>query len=146
MPERYWDPELETAPWKDVLSWQAARVMPFVRALPTRSAFHRTLLGWTRLPERAADLQFLTDLPFTTKDEIRRSQAERRPGEPFGRHQAVPLSAVIQTISSSGTTGEPVIFALTRADLEVWRDGIAAGFFTAGIRSDDVVAHLVGLP
>ena len=33
MPERYWDPELETAPWKDVLSWQAALVVPFVRAL-----------------------------------------------------------------------------------------------------------------
>ena len=146
MPPRYWDPELETAPWKEVLRWQAALVVPFVRALPERSAFHRTLLGPTRLPENAADLQFLADLPFTTKDEIRRSQAERRPGEPFGRHQGVPLSAVVQTLSSSGTTGEPVIFALTGADLEVWRDGIAAGFFTAGIRSDDVVAHLVGLP
>src|SRR6202050_1755241 len=119
MLERYWDAGVETAPWKDVLSWQAAQAMPFVRALPTRSAFHRTLLGRTRLPERAADLEFLADLPFTTKDEIRRSQAERRPGEPFGRHQGVPLPAVVQTISSSGTTGEPVLFALTDADLEV---------------------------
>ena len=126
MPERYWDPELETAPWKDVLSWQAARAVPFVRALPTRSAFHRSLLGRTPLPERATGLQFLADLPFTSKDEIRRSQAERRPGEPFGRHQGVPLAAVVQAISSSGTTGEPVIFALTGADLDLWRDGIAA--------------------
>src|SRR6266540_1628401 len=146
MPQPYWDPELETAPWKEVLRWQAALVVPFLRALPGRSAFHRTLLGRARLPERATGLGFLADLPFTTKDEIRRSQAERRPGEPFGRHQGVPLSAVVQTLSSSGTTGEPVIFALTGADLEVWRDGIAAGFFTAGIRDDDVVAHLVGLP
>ena len=146
MPPRYWDPELETAPWQEVLRWQAALVVPFVRTLPERSAFHRTLLGRTRLPESAANLDFLADLPFTVKDEIRRSQAERRPGEPFGRHQGVPLSAVVQTLSSSGTTGEPVIFALTGVDLEVWRDGIAAGFFTAGIRADDVVAHLVGLP
>src|SRR6266487_419638 len=146
MPQPYWDPELETAPWKEVLNWQAALVVPFLRALPGRSAFHRTLLGRARLPEHAADLDFLADLPFTTKDEIRRSQAERRPGEPFGRHQGVPLSAVVQILSSSGTTGEPVIFALTGADLEVWRDGIAAGFYTAGIRDDDVVAHLVGLP
>ena len=107
---------------------------------------HRALLGRTRLPENAADLDFLADLPFTVKDEIRRSQAERRPGEPFGRHQGVPLSAVVRTLSSSDTTGEPVIFALTGADLEVWCDGIAAGFFAAGIRDDDVVAHLVGLP
>jgi phenylacetate-CoA ligase/benzoylacetate-CoA ligase len=146
MPRRYWDPELETTPWDEVLRWQAALAAPFVRALPERSPFHRTLLGRARLPERAAGLDFLGDLPFTTKDDIRRSQAEQRPGEPFGRHQGVPLSAVAQTLSSSGTTGEPVTFALTGADLEVWRDGIAAGFFTAGIRSDDVVAHLVGLP
>jgi phenylacetate-coenzyme A ligase PaaK-like adenylate-forming protein len=79
MPSRYWDPELETAPWQEVLRWQAALVVPFVRALPERSAFHRTLLGRTPRPETAADLDFLADLPFTTKDEIRRSQAERGP-------------------------------------------------------------------
>jgi phenylacetate-CoA ligase/benzoylacetate-CoA ligase len=146
MPQAYWDPELETAPWEEVLGWQAARVAPFLRALPGRSAFHRTLLGRARLPANPSDLAFLGDLPFTTKDDIRDSQEGRRPGEPFGRHQGVPLSEVVQTLSSSGTTGEPVAFALTAADLEVWRDGIAAGFFTAGIRGDDVVAHLVGLP
>jgi phenylacetate-coenzyme A ligase PaaK-like adenylate-forming protein len=146
MPQAYWDPELETVPWKEVLGWQAARVAPFLQALPERSAFHRNLLGQARLPRRATDLGFLADLPFTTKDQIRRSQDQRRPGEPLGRHQGVPLSAVVQTLSSSGTTGDPVTYALTAADLEVWRDGIAAGFFCAGIRDDDVVAHLVGLP
>jgi phenylacetate-coenzyme A ligase PaaK-like adenylate-forming protein len=148
MAERYWDPELETMPWGEVLRWQAARAVPFVRALPGRSEFHRALPGAVAGPVAggATSLEFLADLPFTTKDDIRRSQAERRPGQPFGRHQGVPLAEVVQTLSSSGTTGEPVIFALTASDLEVWRDGIAAGFFTAGIRRDDVVAHLVGLP
>jgi phenylacetate-coenzyme A ligase PaaK-like adenylate-forming protein len=146
MPRAYWDPELETVPWRQVLGWQAARVAPFLQALPGRSAFHRDLLGRARLPRQATDLGFLADLPFTTKDEIRRSQEQGAPGEPLGRHQGVPLSAVVQTLSSSGTTGDPVTYALTAADLEVWCDGIAAGFFTAGIRHDDVVAHLVGLP
>lgn len=146
MTKAYWDPEVETAPWEEVLRWQAGRLAPFLRALPGRSAFHRALLGRARLPGQATDLGFLADLPFTTKEEIRRSQEQQRPGEPFGRHQGVPLSAVVQALSSSGTTGDPVTFALTAADLEVWRDGIATGFFTAGIRDDDVVAHLVGLP
>src|SRR5260370_30376303 len=134
MPQRYWDPELETAPWEEVLRWQAALVVPFVRTLPERSAFHRSLLGRTRLPETAADLDFLAGLPFTTKDEIRRSQAERRPGEPFGRHQGVPLSAGGQTLSSPGTTGGPVLFAPTRADLEVWAGRTAAGVLPPGGR------------
>jgi phenylacetate-CoA ligase/benzoylacetate-CoA ligase len=135
-----WDAELETMPWDEVLRWQAGQLRQWVEALPARSPFHRDKLAG--LPARAP----LADLPFTTKDEIRASQSESRPGEPFGRHQGVPLREVVQVLSSSGTTGDPVNFALTRADLEVWCDGIAAGFFAAGIRDSDVVAHLVGLP
>jgi phenylacetate-coenzyme A ligase PaaK-like adenylate-forming protein len=146
MAQHYWDPELETMPWDEVLAWQASWAAPFVRALPGRSDFHRALLGPGPAVGPSAGLEFLADLPFTTKDDMRRSQAEGRLGEPFGRHQGVPLPAVVQTLSSSGTTGEPVMFALTETDLQTWRDGIATGFFTAGIRPDDVVAHLVGLP
>ena len=142
----YWDPELETMPWEELLRWQAGQAGPWLAALPERSRFHREKLAGTRVPEWVADPGFLADLPFTTKDEIRASQEDAGPGEPFGRHQAVPLSSVTQVLSSSGTTGDPLNFALTAADLEVWRDGIATGFYAAGIRGHDVVAHLVGLP
>ena len=136
----YWDPELETMPWDAVLRWQAGQLAGWLKALPARSAFHRD-----KLAGAPADAP-LADLPFTDKDEIRVSQNDPPRGEPFGRHQGVPLADVVQVLSSSGTTGDPVNFALTTADLGVWRDGIATGFFTAGIRADDVVAHLVGLP
>jgi phenylacetate-coenzyme A ligase PaaK-like adenylate-forming protein len=142
----YWDPELETMPWEELLRWQAGQAGPWLAALPERSRFHREKLAGARVPEWVADPGFLADLPFTTKDEIRASQEDAGPGEPFGRHQAVPLSSVTQVLSSSGTTGDPLNFALTAADLEVWRDGIATGFYAAGIRGHDVVAHLVGLP
>ena len=118
MAQRYWDPELETMPWDEVLAWQAARAVPFVRALPGRSEFHRALLGPGPAVGPAAGLEFLAGLPFTTKDDMRHSQAEGRPGQPFGRHQGVPLPAVVQTLSSSGTTGEPVMFALTITNLQ----------------------------
>src|SRR4029450_6723441 len=84
--------------------------------------------------------------PSTTQDTRRRSQEDGRPGRPCGGHQGAPLTAIVQTVFSSGTTGDPVVFALTGADLDLWREGIATGFFPAGIRSHDVVAHLVGLP
>jgi benzoylacetate-CoA ligase len=142
----YWDAELETMPWGEVLRWQAGRLAPWLAALPARSRFHLDKLAAARPPAKAADLGFLADLPFTTKEEIRASQQEGRPGEPFGRHQGVPLASVVQVLSSSGTTGDPVSYALTAADLEVWRDGIATGFYAAGIRDHDVVAHLVGVP
>ena len=155
---RYWDEELETAPWRDVEAWQAARLVSFLDGLRARSDFHKGRVDTRGLhqppPRHTAarpsgtprTLEFLADLAFTTKDEMRRSQNEQLPGEPFGRHQAVPLPEIVQVVSSSGTTGNPLYYALTAADLEVWRQAIAGAFFTAGIRPGDVVAHLVGLP
>ena len=79
MAQRYWDPELEAMPWDEVLAWQAARAAPFVRALTARSEFHRALLGTGPAVDAAAGLEFLAGLLFTTKDDMRRSQAEGRP-------------------------------------------------------------------
>jgi phenylacetate-CoA ligase/benzoylacetate-CoA ligase len=147
MDRRCWDEELETAPWPEVIAWQAGRVADFLADLRVRSDFHKDRVDSAARPSGGPQsLEFLADLPFTTKDELRRSQDEQGPGEPFGRHQAVPLSAIVQVVSSSGTTGQPLYYALTAADIETWRQVIAAVFFTAGIRADDVVAHLVGLP
>ena len=66
--------------------------------------------------------------------------------QPFGRNQAAPLTEIVQTLTSSGTTGRPLVYALTRDDVEVFTDAIAHTWFTAGVRPGDVVAHLVGLP
>jgi phenylacetate-CoA ligase/benzoylacetate-CoA ligase len=147
MDRRYWDEELETAPWPDVEAWQAAHVVHFLDGLRARSDFHKDRVDSAARPAgRPRSLELLRDLPFTTKDDLRRSQDVPVPGEPFGRHQAVPLSEIVQVVSSSGTTGHPLYYALTAADLEHWRQTIATVFFAAGIRADDVVAHLVGLP
>jgi phenylacetate-CoA ligase/benzoylacetate-CoA ligase len=144
---RYWDEELETMPWGEVEAWQAPRVGQFVDGLRARSEFHKDRLGVGGGPQRSpATLAFLADLPFTTKDEVRRSQDDQAPGQPFGRHQAVALDAIVQVVSSSGTTGDPIFFAATAADLETWRQAIAGVFYTCGIRAGDVVGHLVGLP
>jgi phenylacetate-CoA ligase/benzoylacetate-CoA ligase len=88
----------------------------------------------------------LEHLPFTTKDQLRQGQEEAPPGRPLGLQQAVPQEYVVQVVASSGTTGRPVLSGLTRRDQEIWGDAIATGFWTAGIRPDDVIAHLVNLP
>ena len=58
----------------------------------------------------------------------------------------MPRADIVQAISSSGTTGRPLYYALTARDVEIFGDAVANVWFTAGIRKDDVVAHLVGLP
>lgn len=143
---RYWDAELETRPWAEVQAWQAEQLGPWLRGLVRRSEFHRHVLADHDLPVRFDSLAALAELPTTRKDDVRESQSGAAADQPFGRHQAVPLYDVIQALSSSGTTGDPVFFALTRNDLESWNQSIATALWTAGVRPDDVAAHLVGLP
>ena len=96
-------------------------------------------------PARAALAADLAALPFTLKDDLRAAQeaasatsrsATTRPRP--GRHR--PGDLVV------GHDRRPLYYALTARDVEMFADAIANVWFTAGIRRDDVVAHLVGLP
>jgi phenylacetate-coenzyme A ligase PaaK-like adenylate-forming protein len=143
----YWNHELETKPWAEVEAWQAERIAGFVSRLPARSDFYRSHLGAVAVGAAGIrSLDALDALPFTAKDQLRRAQSQSETGRPFGANQAARLVDIVQAVSSSGTTGDPMFYALTRRDLDVWSDGIANVFFTCGVRPEDVVAHLVGLP
>ena len=147
MAQPYWNAELETMPWAEMEAWQAQRIAEFVTLLPTRSVFYRKhLAAFPSHTVHVGSFASLEALPFTTKGLLREAQSQSGPGRPFGSNQAVPLGNIIQAVSSSGTTGDPMFYALTRRDLEVWSDGIANVFFTCGVCPEDVVAHLVGLP
>ena len=142
----YWNAELETMTWADVERWQAGQVTAMLPALRRRSRLYARLyadLPDTLAVHAAADL---AALPFTLKDDLRIAQQAASEAEPLGENQAVPRADLVQAISSSGTTGRPLYYGLTARDVEVFSDAIANVWFTAGIRRDDVVAHLVGLP
>src|SRR5215212_7207061 len=142
----YWNVELETMPWADVERWQAERVQAMLPALRHRSRLYARLhagVGDDVAMRSAADLAVL---PFTLKDDLRLAQQAASEAEPLGDNQAVPRADLVQAISSSGTTGRPLYYGLSARDVEVFGDAVANVWFTAGIRKDDVVAHLVGLP
>ena len=142
----YWNRELETMDWAQVQRWQAgqiARALPGIRA---RSLMYGELLG--SLPDDLKITEFadLARLPVTLKEHVRAAQDAATDEAPLGRNQAVPMKDMVQMLSSSGTTGRPLYYGLTRHDSEVFADAIANTWFTGGVRPDDVVAHLVGLP
>jgi phenylacetate-CoA ligase/benzoylacetate-CoA ligase len=58
----------------------------------------------------------------------------------------VPADRIVQVLSSSGTTGQPVYFGLTESDKEAWLNSAAAMFFTAGLRAESVAALSTGMP
>jgi len=141
----YWNAELETRPWPEVERWQAGEIAAMLPGLRSRSRLYARLHRDVREPALRG-LADLAALPFTLKDDLRAAQQVASADEPFGDNQAAPLSDIVQAISSSGTTGDPLYYALTQRDVQVFADAIANVWFTAGIRRGDVVAHLVGLP
>ncbi len=143
---QYWNEQLETLPWAEVERWQAERIAPAIARIRAGSAMYRETFA--DLPrelkfDRFADL---ARLPFTMKDQVRAAQDAATDEQPLGSNQTAPLSSIVQMLSSSGTTGKPLYYGLTARDCEVFSDAIANTWFTAGVRADDVVAHLVGLP
>ena len=87
-------------------------------------------------------LEDLPKLPFTEKDELRKSQEDH---PPLGSHAAASMEDVIRIHSSSGTTGVPTFIGITRHDHQVWTEITARSFFTEGIRKSDIVIHAAGL-
>jgi phenylacetate-CoA ligase len=97
------------------------------------SPFYRRKLTAAGFPDAAAvgDLDGIAALPFTEKDEIRRSQAEH---PPLGDHLAAPRDKLARIFSTSGTTGDPVYMPVTRADLAMWIEISSRSYFATGIR------------
>jgi len=153
---RYWDREFDTRPWAWIEAWQAQQLATMLETLPQRSELYRELLaaagqrvglrGYWVSRGRLPTLDMLEMVPFTTGEQLRRAQEGAPAGRPLGRQQAVPQQYIVQVIASAGTTGPPVLSGLTRRDQEVWSEAVASTLWTAGIRPDDVVAHLSGPP
>jgi phenylacetate-CoA ligase/benzoylacetate-CoA ligase len=142
----YWNEALETLPWAEVERWQAPRIEAMLVPLRERSALYAQLHTDVPRDLRLATLTDLSALPFTLKDHVRVAQDRASDVQPLGDNQAVSTANIVQAIASSGTTGAPLYYGLTAPDVEVFTDAIANTWFTAGLRKNDVVAHLVGLP
>jgi phenylacetate-CoA ligase len=87
-------------------------------------------------------LEDLHKLPFTEKDELRKSQEEN---PPLGSHCITPIDDIIRIHSSSGTTGIPTFVGITRHDHKVWTEITARSLFSKSVRPTDVMIHAVGL-
>jgi phenylacetate-CoA ligase len=107
------------------------------------SAFYQAKFsGMGFHPQDLKSLKDLADLPFTTKEDIRSSQADF---PPLGNHVVTPTRDIIRIHSSSGTTGTPSFAGITRRDRDIWTEITARSLHTQGLRSEDIVIHAVGL-
>jgi phenylacetate-CoA ligase len=142
MPDRsLFNAEMEAVSPADQDRMERERLPRQLEHVFARSRMVRDKLAAAGLPPDPARFSVpdrLSDLPFTTKTDLRASQ-EREP--PFGDFLAVSPGDVRRVHRTSGTTGRFVYTALTRSDLEITHDCGARAFWSAGLRPHHRVVH-----
>jgi len=126
------EPEIEGAPWEG----QAAADDPVYReqiaCLFSRSRFYRDKLSRAGFGDAGSvgGLADIANLPFTEKDELRRTRGRE---EPIGTHCTAAREDIVRVYSTSGTTGTPSYIPLTAADLDVWVRISSRSYAASGI-------------
>ena len=137
------DPGIETASLREVRRLQEHKLADQLEYLFARSVFYQEKFSAARLTRKSfRRLADLARFPFTTKEELRESQAA---APPLGSHIAAHLKSVIRVHSSTGTTGRPSFVGVTRRDARMWTRLTARSFYTQGLRKGDRVIHAAGL-
>jgi phenylacetate-CoA ligase len=108
-----------------------------------RSPFYRNKLRAAGFdsPRAVGGLERIAELPFTEKDELRRSQAEH---PPLGEHAAIAISEAARIYSTSGTSGVPLYIPLTRGDAEQWREIGRRTYSCNGLQAGERVVTTFG--
>ncbi len=130
----YWDRITETMDRRELDALQLDRLNRTVERA-RRSPHYSAKLG-ERGGKGIDHLEQITDLPFTTKDDL-------RAGFPYG-FVSQDLVDTVRLHSSSGTTGTPTVVFHTAADLDAWADLVARCMHMTGARSGDVFQNMMG--
>ncbi|MFB9268985.1 phenylacetate--CoA ligase family protein [Bradyrhizobium erythrophlei] len=137
-PRAYWNSEKETRP-RDVREAEVLGLMqrqlryaydhlPFYRRHYDRAGFH---------PDQVTSIAtFTARVPIITKQMLRDDQAEHAP---FGSYLGAGPVDVCRVHGSSGTSGKPTLYAISRGDWDYIAEVMAQAFYTCGVRPGDVV-------
>jgi len=136
---RYFDERIETMPPAWTRRLEEERLAEQVSRCYDRSPFYRRKLEEAGVrPEHVERLEDLAALPFTTKEELRASQAET---PPYGDYVCVDGIEIVRMHLSSGTTGKPLVMPYTERDIATSAEVGARAFWAAGVRPDDTLLH-----
>ncbi len=132
MDESYWNRQIETIPRKELEKKQLQLFKGQAKYCYEKSpVYHRKFKEAGITPEDIKTQSDIQKVPFTIKDDFRDNY-------PLGM-LCVNADDIIEIHSSSGTTGNPVVGAYTRNDMDVWRELMTRSLYATGVRSDDVV-------
>ena len=132
MTEQYWNQKIETMTRAGLEESQLKLFREKVRYCYENSSVYRKKLTAASIkPEDIKTLKDVQKVPFTVKDDFKDNY-------PLGM-LTVNRDDIVEIHSSSGTTGNPVVGAYTKGDMDVWQELMARSLYTTGVRKTDVV-------
>ncbi len=132
MNDKYWNKTIETMPRKQLRELQLKKLKAQVKHCYDNSPFYQRKFKAAGItPASIKTLEDLQKVPFTVKTDLRDNY-------PLGL-VAVDSAEIVEIHASSGTTGNPVVGAYTKADLDAWQELMARSLYTTGVRREDVV-------
>ncbi len=124
-------PEIELASKADINALQLAKLKTLLNYLNTYSPFYQQVFKENKIDiKNINSIEDLVAIPTTSKDDLQARNND---------FICVSKDKIIDYVTTSGTLGEPVIFALTDKDLDRLAYNEAISFACAGIKPDDVI-------
>ncbi len=124
-------PEIEKASAAEIKVFQEKKLKETLHYLNENSPFYKRFFEDHALTiSEINSLEDLQKIPVTTKDHLQKFNDD---------FLCVPKTEIIDYVTTSGTLGDPVIFALTDADLERLAYNEAISFGCCGVGKDDIL-------
>jgi len=146
---QFWNEKIETLPSDEMKAVQWKRLKNQLRYNYENSTYYREekfhKVGLT--PDDIHVFEDFQKLPLTTKDEHRWLQEEslRKFGHPYGLITCAPKEKIVRINSTSGTTGQPTLYTLTRNDITVLNEMHARKYWRTGLRPGHIVLQALSL-
>jgi len=124
-------PKIEHASTQDIKVFQEEKLHELLIYLSEHSTYYKRVFSEHNIDVNSIQsLEDLTKIPTTTKDQLQQYNDE---------FLCVPKNKIIDYVTTSGTLGDPVTFALTDNDLERLAYNEAISFACAGVNENDVL-------
>ena len=130
-------PDIETKPLEEIKKYQEKKLAELLTYLQEHSKFYKELFAQHKIDIRQIKtLEDLTQIPVTTKDDLQKRTED---------FLCVPKNKIVDFITTSGTMGEPVTFAMTDSDLDRLAYNEYISFSCADTTPDDIFQLMVTL-
>ena len=145
---KYWNPKIELMSREELRALQLKKLKKQLKYEYENSIFYKDRFDKAGITPK--DIQAFEDfqhVPTMTKDDQRWCQEEslRRFGHPYGMLACAPVHKIVRLSATSGTTGMPTLYTLTKHDVRAVRELHFRKMWRMGFRPGDIMLHALAL-